>query len=111
VSLVRVICATAAAFSLSACVVAPYAPAGYYAGGEPVTSTDVGPPPPYTEVVPVAPFVGAVWLSGYWGWSAGRHVWVGGHWVRPQPGHVWSPYRWVPAGGRWHLHRGGWSRR
>jgi hypothetical protein len=106
----RVVSVTVLTLSLSACVVAPYAPAGSMAGGDTIADSDLAPPAPYVEVVPVAPYVGAIWLGGYWGWNAGRHVWIGGHWVRPRAGYYWSPYRWVPYGGRWHLHRGGWAR-
>ncbi|MDH5538573.1 MAG: hypothetical protein OEY03_04140 [Rhizobacter sp.] len=109
--LARVLSATLLALVLSACVIAPYRPSGaVVVDDDTVASTEAPPPAPYVEVIPVAPFVGAVWLAGYWGLSAGRHVWIGGHWVRPRAGYYWSPYRWAPYGGRWHLHRGGWRR-
>jgi len=43
---------------------------------------DPGPPPPARdEVVPVGPFVGAVWVGGHWFWGRGRRwVWVPGYW-------------------------------
>ncbi|HET7527179.1 MAG TPA: hypothetical protein VFK10_14650 [Burkholderiaceae bacterium] len=109
--------------TLSACVVAPYDyygygynGYGYYPGyygsaGETLAVTDVPPPAPYYEVQPVAPFVGAVWIGGYWNWYGGRHVWAPGYWAHPRPGYVWHPYRWAPyGGGRWTLHSGGWGR-
>jgi hypothetical protein len=102
------------ALLLSACVVAPYRPGpgpyGYDSYGPDVAVTTVAPPPPYAEVIPVAPFLGAVWISGYWGWSGGRHHWVGGHYERPRPGYRWMPHRWEPRGGQWHLRGGGWVR-
>lgn len=107
-SIARILSAIVLAVSMSACVVAPYRPSAAVLHGDMVASSDAQPPDPYAEVIPIAPFVGAVWLAGYWGWSAGRHVWIGGHWVRPRVGFAWSPYRWLPFGGRWHLHRGGW---
>ena len=39
------------------------------------------PPPARVEVVPVAPYFGAVWIPGYW--ARGYHhrwFWVRGHW-------------------------------
>ena len=72
---------------------------------------DAAPPPPYMEAVPVAPFAGAVWIGGYWGWSGGRHRWVGGRWEQPRPGYAWRPHAWHQDGGRWRLHEGGWARR
>ena len=101
-----------ASLLLSACVVAPYPPGpyGYYPYGAEIAVTAVPPPPPYAEVIPVAPFVGAVWISGYWGWSSGRHHWVPGHYDRPRPGYRWMPHRWEPRGSEWHLRGGGWVR-
>jgi hypothetical protein len=109
------------ALALSACVVAPYPRYGaqaypaYPANAaydEEIAVANMAPPPPYAEVIPAIPFAGAIWLSGYWGWSGGRHAWVGGRWDHPRPGHVWAPHRWVQGGGgQWHLHGGGWVRR
>ena len=99
---------------LSGCVVVPYPhQAAYYGGaGQPSSSVvvDVPPPAPYAEVVPAIPFVGALWLGGYWGWQGGRHQGVPGRWEQPRPGYSWRPYAWAPQGGRWHLHAGGWVR-
>ncbi|MCI4441194.1 hypothetical protein [Tibeticola sp.] len=49
------------------------------------------PPPPRYEWVPPPPFVGAIWIAGFWEWRNGW-VWVPGRWVRP-PGH---DHRWMP---------------
>ena len=117
--------AALATLALSACVVAPYPRPGLYGGqqaypGYPaspgyddeIAVANMAPPQPYAEVIPVIPFAGAIWLSGYWGWSGGRHAWVGGRWDRPRPGYGWAPHRWVPGGGgQWHLRGGGWVRR
>lgn len=92
--------------TLGACVVVP---AGYYTEGYDVVYADVPPPAPYYEVRPALPFVGAVWLSGYWGWHGGHHQWVSGRWDRPRTGYVWSPHQWRPQGNRWAL-SGGWTR-
>jgi WXXGXW repeat (2 copies) len=93
---------------LGACVVAPL---GYYDGyGEPIAYANVPPPAPYYEVQPALPFVGAIWISGFWGWGGGRHVWVPGRWEHPRAGYAWQPHRWVPQGGRWALSGGGWVR-
>jgi len=110
--------------ALSACVVTPYGtypyygyygygyygyPAGTYsAAGEGIV-TNVAPPTPYYETVPVAPFVGAVWFGGYWNWYGGRYVWAPGYWGYPRAGYAWHPYRWAPYGGRWAM-SGGWAR-
>ena len=99
------------AAALSACVVAPVGtPYGYAPAGEAVV-TDVVPPPPYAEVVPVMPFAGAIWINGYWGWNGGRHAWVGGRWEQPRPGYIWHPHHWVQHDNRWHLEGGAWIRR
>jgi len=108
------LCAVFAASMLSACVVVPHGPPrAYYPApaydGE-IAVAPMPPPAPYAEVIPVAPFLGAVWLSGYWGWSGGRHVWIGGRYDRPRPGYYWQPHRWEPISGRWHLRGGGWAR-
>ena len=103
------VAAVLAALSLSACVVAPYAPYGAEYGAPVVT--DVAPPAPYVEAIPAIPYPGAIWIGGYWGWSGHRHQWVGGRWERPRPGYGWNPYRWEQRGNRWQFHQGGWSRR
>jgi hypothetical protein len=104
---IRATIAALATLALSACVVAPYP---YYSSAydQPVAVADVPPPAPYAEVVPAIPYVGAVWLSGYWGWSGHRHQWVPGRWEQPRPGYYWRPHRWEPMSGRWHLRGGGW---
>ena len=101
------------AILLSACVVAPYPRQVVYAepgGYGSVVVVDAAPPPPYVEVIPVMPYVGAFWIGGYWGWNAGRHQWVPGRWDRARAGYSWRPNAWVQQGGRWHQHAGGWSR-
>jgi hypothetical protein len=109
-SLLAVLVASAA--SLSACVVAPAYPppqGPYYAG--PVVVANAPPPAPYVEAVPVAPYAGAIWIGGYWGWAGGRHTWVAGHYEQPRPGYAYAPHRWVQNGDHWELHGGGWVRR
>ncbi|MCE4537828.1 hypothetical protein LXT12_11260 [Pelomonas sp. P7] len=101
--------ALAAAVLLSACVVVPAHHAGYYEAA-PAVVVDAPPPAPYAEVVPVAPYPGAVWINGYWGWSGGRHYWVPGYYERARPGYRYEPHRWENHGGRWHLRVGGWIR-
>ena len=99
--------------ALCACVVAPAGrPYGYgYAPAGEVVVADVAPPAPYYEAVPVAPYAGAVWIGGYWGWTGGRHTWVAGHYEHGRPGYAWQPHRWEQRDGRWHLHEGHWDRR
>jgi hypothetical protein len=112
----KLVLACLSAVLLSACVVAPVPPPRVvYAAPPPVVEPppvviDMAPPPPQVEVVPVVPFVGAIWIGGYWGWSGGRHVWMPGHYEHPRAGYQWRPHAWVQEGGRWHLHAGGWVR-
>jgi hypothetical protein len=110
---------TLSALTLSACVVAPYPryrqayvaqPVAVDPQNEVLAETDVAPPPPQVEVIPVAPFVGAVWIGGYWGWQGGRHVWYGGRWEHPRAGYIWHPHAWVAVGGHWRLRAGYWGR-
>jgi hypothetical protein len=92
----------------------------YSAGGNPGYATGyadapvyapVAPPTPVVEVQPAVPFVGAIWISGFWNWSGGRYSWVPGRYDRPRPGYNWEPRRWSssPRGG-WQM-QGGWRRR
>ncbi|MDQ6685887.1 MAG: hypothetical protein M3Z16_12270 [Pseudomonadota bacterium] len=104
------IAAALCASTLAGCVVAPARPYAYAPSGA-VIVADVAPPAPYAEVVPVAPFVDAVWIGGYWGWHGGRHVWVPGRYEHSRPGHAWQAHRWAQHDGRWHLEGGGWVRR
>lgn len=104
--------AAAAGGLLSGCIVVPahHAYGGAYAAPAPAVVVVDAPPPPYAEMVPVAPYPGAVWIGGYWGWSGGRHTWVPGYYERPRPGYRYEPHRWESQGGRWHLRVGGWIR-
>ena len=97
---------------LSGCVVAPYHPRAYggYGGYGDDIVVDVAPPPPYVEVTPALPYAGAIWIDGYWGWSAGRHRWAPGYYERARPGYAWAPRHWERERGRWHLRGGGWRR-
>ena len=51
------------------------------------------PPPLLVEAPPPLPFVGAVWIGGYWCWQ-GRWVWAAGRWAAPpMAGYTWvQPY-------------------
>jgi hypothetical protein len=101
--------AAACAVLLQACVVTPLPPYGYAPAGEIVA--DVAPPPVYAETLPIAPFVGAIWIGGYWGFQGGRHVWIPGRYEAPRPGYRYEPHRWVQqAGGHWRLEGGAWRR-
>ena len=91
---------------LAGCVAVPvYGPGPRY--GEPVP---VAPPPPQAEVVGVAPYPGWIWISGYWGWQANRHVWIGGHWEAPRRGYRWNAPQWRQEGRAWRHAPGYWSR-
>lgn len=106
---VFVISAVGLAMLLTACVV-PVAPAGGVYG-QPIAVAPVAPPPARVEVIPVIPFIGAIWIDGFWGWGGGRHVWVGGHWTQPRPGMQWQPHQWTRDGDHWRLNSGGWHQR
>ncbi len=100
--------------ALSACVIAPPPHREVYSsypGGDAEMQANLPPPAPYVEVIPVMPFVGAVWIGGYWGWAGSRHHWVPGRWEAPHPGYRWQPHRWERRpGGHWALHGGVWVR-
>lgn len=98
--------------ALGGCVVAPAPyPAGQPGPVEAVVIAPMAPPPPLVEIVPVAPYAGAIWIGGHWTWSQGRHVWVPGRHVPPRVGHRWEPHRWVQGPrGHWHLRGGHWVR-
>lgn len=68
------------------------------------------PPPPQAEVIPAAPFAGAVWINGSWDWSDGRYAWRRGHYERPRAGERWEPRRWTRnKRGGWEAHGGRWT--
>src|SRR4051812_26206219 len=92
-------------FTLPACEAALYDDTG-------VVEVAAEPPPPQVEVVPVAPYPGAVWVGGVWEWRGGRHVWVRGRYVRPRAGYRYEQHRWdrTPSG-NWRHSPGGWRRR
>jgi hypothetical protein len=76
-----------------------------------VIEASVEPPPPQYEVVPAAPYPGAVWIGGSWVWRHGRHEWVRGRYVRPRRGYYYQPHRWERTpNGRWRRTPGGWRR-
>lgn len=73
-----------------------------------IADAPVAPPTPIYEVIPPVPFMGAVWITGFWFWEGGRHVWRAGHYERGQPGRIWVPHQWEHHGGRWQLRDGHW---
>jgi hypothetical protein len=103
----------AALLVLGGCVVYPndayYGSPGYYAGG-PTVVAPMAPPPLIAESYGVAPYPGAIWIGGYWGWSGGRHVWTPGRWEAGRPGYRWAPRRWEQGRDGWHQHGGYWER-
>jgi hypothetical protein len=66
------------------------------------------PPAPRVEVVPAAPYAGAVWIGGHWRWEGRRHVWVGGHYERARPGFAWEPAHWPREPHGWRFVPGHW---
>ena len=102
-----------ALLALGGCVM--YPADGYYAGGPyysaaPQVVAPYGPPPVVAETYGVAPFPGALWISGYWGWEGSRHVWTPGRWEHPRPGYRWVPRTWEQHGREWHQRGGRWER-
>ncbi|HEY8050695.1 MAG TPA: hypothetical protein VIE63_16100, partial [Ramlibacter sp.] len=69
-----------ALLALGGCAVYPYPGDPYYGGGGPEVVAPYGPPPLVAETYGVAPYPGALWIGGYWGWQGGRHVWTQGRW-------------------------------
>jgi len=57
--------------ALSACTVQPV-----------IVRERPAPPPDRVEIVGVAPYAGAHWVRGHWGWRRGRYEWIRGHWSR-----------------------------
>lgn len=114
-SMLALFTAAAASSLMTACYVVPARP--YHGGyayddaygpyGGVVT---VAPPPPQVEVVGVAPFPGAIWINGWWGWRGGRHVWIAGRWEAPRPGYRWEPHMWQREGNGWREYGGRWVR-
>ena len=105
----KLIRVSAFVLSTGIAVWAPGCAAEYYDEAR-VVEISTGPPPPRYEVVPAPPYVGAVWIGGYWGWRGRAHVWVPGRYVRPRPGYVYVPHNWARVGPRWRYHPGGWRR-
>jgi hypothetical protein len=82
-----------------------------YEGETTATGTIVvyeNPPPPRVEVRPPAPTAQALWIDGYWTYSANTWVWVDGKWETPRQGYIWVRPTWRDRGGRWEFERGGW---
>ena len=62
------------------------------------------PPPPPRRIVlrPEPPFVGAIWVEGYWRHTGVRFVWVRGHWIPPRYGYRFVPPRWDARRGHYY---------
>lgn len=71
----------------------------YYVAERPVE-------PVYTR--PVAPYPGAVWVSGEWSWRNGRYVYTNGYWARPRNNRVWVSGSWERGGNGYYWRRGHW---
>ena len=113
--------------ALTGCVVAPvdggyydngaydtyYDNGGYYSGGGDGYYNGTYYPAIPREVVPVAPYVGALWVGGYWDTSRGHRRWVPGRYDRPgnyynRPGNHGNYNR--PYDNRPYDNRPGWNR-
>jgi hypothetical protein len=49
----------------------------------------IGPPEPYPEVIPNAPYPGAFWVSGYWAYRPLGTFWVPGRYWSAAPRSPW----------------------
>jgi len=66
------------------------------------------PPPVRVVAQPPAPYVGAVWVAGYWSWNGATWVWMDGRYEQPRVGYVFVQPRWVRHGRGWVHVEGGW---
>ena len=73
----------------------------YYVADQPVE-------PVYER--PVAPYAGAVWIDGDWGYSGGRYVYRRGYWARPRAGRTYIRGNWTHTGRGYTWHRGHWHK-
>ncbi len=87
------VAALAGSLFLSSCA------GSYYVSDQPVE-------PVYEQGV--APYPGAVWIGGEWGWVGGRYVYTRGYWSRPRPGHVYMRGSWYHSGRGYAWRRGHW---
>jgi hypothetical protein len=86
----------------------------YQPPAPPAVEVVVGTPPPapIEEIRPAPPFMGALWIPGYWHWQGIRHIWVGGRWSAPAAGHAWEAHRWEKRpDGNWAQRPGHWHPR
>lgn len=68
------------------------------------------PPAPVEESIPAAPYDGAVWCDGYWGWSGATYVWIGGRYLMPpRVGFYWYPGGYVRRHGGYAFVHGRWA--
>ncbi|MES2277953.1 MAG: hypothetical protein V4592_18135 [Bacteroidota bacterium] len=63
--------------------------------------------PVYTR--PVAPYQGAVWVSGEWGWRNGRYVYTNGYWARARTNRVYVSGSWEQGPRGYYWRRGHWN--
>lgn len=71
----------------------------YYVADQPVE-------PVYER--PVAPYAGAVWVDGDWGYRGDRYVYTRGHWARPRTNRVYIRGSWEHGARGYRWHRGHW---
>jgi len=95
ISKLGIMAAFAGSLSLASCS------GEYYVADQPVE-------PVYER--PVAPYAGAVWIDGDWGYSGGRYVYNRGYWSRPRAGRTYVRGTWTHTNRGYTWHRGGWRR-
>jgi hypothetical protein len=99
----RGLAAAAALAIAAACATAPPPPPD-------AVYVETAPPAMQTEVVPVSPGPGYVWVGGYWNWGPSRsYVWVPGAWQRPPHANAhWVRHEWRHAKRGWYRVDGHW---
>jgi len=71
----------------------------YYVSDQPVE-------PVYDR--PAAPYDGAVWIGGEWGWNGAGYTYTNGYWDKPRAGHTYLAGSWAHTSRGYAWHKGGW---
>ena len=57
----------------------------------------------------VAPYEGAIWIDGEWGYRGGRYEYTRGHWDHPRPNRTYVRGSWEHNARGYTWHRGHWN--
>ena len=58
---------------------------------------------------PAAPYEGAVWIDGEWGWAGGRYQYSRGHWDKARQGHSYMRGNWEHTSRGYAWRKGHWN--